>query len=333
MKKFKVVIVDSDISHKRYEDEVLGKINAEVAKFECRNEDEIMNATRNAHAILVNVAPITKRVIDYLENCRVIVVYGIGYDNIDLQAATDQSIYVCNVPDFLTFEVADHTMSLILSLIRKLPWIAGATKAGHWYDSLSKFEPVHALEELTIGIVGFGRIGRQVGERSKAFHLKLIVYDPNVPSSVIEHFRARKVELETLLKESDIITLHVPLTEETWHLIGSQELRSMKKSAILINTSRGGIIDQNCLGEALRNKWISAAGLDVLEKEPPKLDDPILALDNVIITPHMGFYSENSISNLHKKAAEEVAGVLLDKNPQHLVNKDIVLHRNRSSSF
>jgi D-3-phosphoglycerate dehydrogenase len=329
MTKFKVVIVDSDLPHKRYEDETLGKINAEVENFECRSEDEVIRVTRNADAILVNVAPITKKVIEHLEKCKIIVVYGIGYDNIDLEAATQRGIYVCNVPDFMTFEVADHTLSLILSLIRKIPWIVKMTKAGHWYDSLISFKNIYGLDGLTAGIIGFGRVGRQVAERLKAFHLKILVYDPYISSSVIEQLGARKVELKALLEEADIITIHVPLVKETWHLIGLRELRSMKNSTVLVNTSRGAIIDQKYLSQALENKWISAAGLDVLEKEPPEPNDPILGLDNVIITPHMGFYSENSMTALHKKAAEEVARVLLGEKPQNLINKNVTSHKNK----
>jgi D-3-phosphoglycerate dehydrogenase len=328
MKKFRVVIVDSDIPHKKYEDEILGKINAEVVKFDCKSEDEVISVAKNGDAILVNVAPITKRVISHLENCKIIVVYGIGYDNVDLFAASERGIYVCNVPDFMTFEVADHTLSLILSLVRKIPWIGQMTKSGHWYDSLVQFESIYRLDGLTAGIIGFGRIGRQVAERLSAFHVKLLVYDPYVSSDIVQQFGASKVELKTLLKNSDIVTIHVPLTKETWHLIGLSELRLMKRSAILINTSRGAVIDQKYLVEALKNKWISAAGLDVLEEEPPKRDDPILGLDNVIITPHMAFYSVDSVADLHKKAAKEVVRVLQGKKPMHLVNRDVLLKKN-----
>lgn len=321
MKKFKVVITDSDFPTDEVEREILSKIGAEVNLFQCKNEEEVINVARDADGLLNTYVPITRKIISNLKKMRVIVRYGIGYDNVDLDAATERGIYVCNVPDYLTSEVTDHTMALILALTRRISEIFPSTRAGKW--NWTEFRPIFNLEAKIAGVIGFGRIGRQVAERLKAFKLKILVYSRHVPPATMQRMGVELVDLHTLLKRSDIVTIHRSLTKDSWHMIGEKELKLMRKSAILINTSRGTIIDQKALYKALKNRWIQAAALDVLEKEPPDPDDPLLKLNNVIITPHIAWYSEESGIALRRLAAEEVARILKNEKPKNLVNPKV----------
>ena len=321
MGKFKVVITDSDYGSHEIEEEVLSSIGADLVKFQCKTEDDIIRCCSDADGLLNQYAPITRRVIENLQRARIIVRYGVGVDNIDVNAATERGIFVANVIYDIT-DVADHTLSLILSLSRKIIWADRNVKENRW--DWKSVQPISRLKDKTVGIIGFGRIGRKVAQRLKGFEVKILSYDPYVPEEIFREYGVEKVDFETLIKESDIITVHTPLTDETRHMIGEKELRSMKREAILINVSRGGIIDEKALYKALKERWISGAGLDVLEVEPPSKDNPLLRLDNVIITPHMAWYSNKSLDEIRRKAAEEVARALSGKIPTNLVNRDVL---------
>jgi len=251
----------------------------------------------------------------------VIVRYGVGVDNVDLEAATEKGIFVANVMYDVT-DVADHAVSLVLSLIRKIPLANRNVRKGLW--DWKTVQPISRLRGKTVGIIGFGRIGRKVAQRLKGFEVKLIAYDPYVPENVFAEYNVERVNFETLIKEADIIMVHASLTSETRHLIGEDELKSMKRSAILVNTSRGSIIDEKALYKALKEGWISGAGLDVLEKEPPERNNPLLKLNNVIITPHMAWYSIESLDEIRRIAAEEVVRALSGQIPTSLVNRDVL---------
>jgi len=323
--RFLVVIADSPFKTAEKEEAILGKIGASVQRFKCSNESQVMSATKNAHIVLCDASPITRNVVMNLQQAVGIVEYGIGYDNIDVNAATEKGIVVCNVPDFMISEVADHTVALILALARKLHQIIPSTRSGEW--AWSRFRPIESLDSMTAGIIGFGNIGRQVAARLSAFGMKIVTYDPYIPAENVQRLGATPATLEQLLTSSDIVTIHVPLTSETRHLIGKKELAMMKKSAILVNTSRGRIIDQEALLSSLRDKQIGAAGLDVLATEPPDPSDPLLMLDNVIITPHMGWYSEQSSSRLQEHAALEAERILTGQTPRHPVNPQVLAQR------
>jgi D-3-phosphoglycerate dehydrogenase len=327
-KRFVVAITDTPFESGDKEQAILSRIGASVRKFNCSNEMDVTEAARDAHVILCDASPITRNVITALSHLVGVVEYGIGYDNIDVNAATEHRVVVCNLPDFMTSEVADHAVALILTLARKLHRIGPSTRAGEW--NWRRFRPINTLEGKTVGIIGFGNIGRQVAERMRSFKTHVIAYDPYVPREVIEKGAATPTSLGDLLKSSDIITIHVPLTKETKQLIGEKEFGSMKDSVLLVNTSRGSVIDQEALIASIRMGKIGAAGLDVLTKEPPNRSDPILALDNVIITPHIGWYSEQSSSRLQEHAALEAERILTGKPPKHPINPQ-VLSKTRSS--
>ena len=321
LSKFKVVITDSDYEDHDIEEKFLSSIGADLIKFQCRTEDEVIKYCKDADGLLNQYAPITKRVIENLQKTKIIVRYGVGVDNIDVEAATKKGILVANVIYDVT-DVADHAVSLILSLIRKIPWADQKVKNNIW--NWKNMRPISRLKGKTVGIIGFGRIGRKVAQRLKGFEVEIIAYDPYVSMEVFNKYGVKRVDFENLISEADIITIHTPLTNETRHMIGEKEFKSMKRNAIIVNTSRGGVVDEKALYKALKEKWVAGAGLDVMEKEPPEKDNPILKLDNVIVTPHMAWYSENSFNEVRKIAAEEVARALTGQTPINLVNKNVL---------
>jgi D-3-phosphoglycerate dehydrogenase len=263
-----------------------------------------------------------------LEKALGIVEYGIGYDNIDVNAATEKGIIVCNVPDYMTSEVADHAVTLLLALSRRLHQILPVTRVGEW--NWKRFRPICSLDGMTAGIVGFGNIGRQVGERLRAFKMGLLAYDPYISSENIRRLGAKPATLQELLLNSDLVSIHVPLNNETRGLIGKRELALMKSSAILVNTSRGAVIDQEALITSLRTGHPSAVGLDVLASEPPNPGDPILGFQNVIITPHISWYSEQSARRLQERAALEAERILTGQVPKHPLNPQVLLRKNKN---
>jgi D-3-phosphoglycerate dehydrogenase len=328
--KYKVTITDADYESHEPEREVLSGLNVELVKFQCSTEDEVIRNCWDADALLNEYAPITRRVIESLKNARVIARYGIGVDNIDLRAATERGIFVANVT-YDVCDVADHTVALILSLARKIPWINQKVKEGRW--DWREVQPIERIEGKILGIIGFGRIGREVAARMKAFKTEIIAYDPYAPTETFEKRHVKKVDLETLLSTSDIITVHLPLSKETHHLINEKRLKVMKKTALLVNTSRGPVVDEAALYKALKEGWLTAAALDVLEKEPPEKDNPLLKLNNVLVTPHMAWYSTSSTTEIQTKAAQEVTRVLSGQPPRNLVNKDVLNRLNKTDQI
>jgi D-3-phosphoglycerate dehydrogenase len=319
--KFKVVITDSDYGSHEIEEEILFSVGADLVKFQCKTEDDVIRCCGDADGLLNQYAPITRRVIENLQRAKIIVRYGVGVDNIDVNAATERGIFVANVIYDIT-DVADHALSLILTLVRKIVWADRNVKENRW--DWKSVQPISRFKDKTVGIIGFGRIGRKVAQRLRGFEVKIVSYDPYVPEEIFREYGVEKVDFKTLIKESDIITVHTPLTDETRHMIGEKEFRSMKREAIMVNVSRGGIIDEKALYEALKEGWIAGAGLDVLEEEPPDKDNPLLRLDNVIITPHMAWYSNKSLDEIRRKAAEEVVRALSGQIPVNLVNRDML---------
>lgn len=260
-------------------------------------------------------------------DAKVITRYGIGVDNVDVQAATERGILVTNVV-YDTTDVADHTLSLILSLVRKIPWVSNAARKGEW--NWREFQPIMRLKGKTVGIIGFGRIGRKVAQRLRGFEVELCAYDPYVAADVFRDHKVKRVDLAALLRKSNIVTIHVALEERTRHMIGEQELKVMRRDALLVNVLRGRIVDERALYTALKENWIQGAGLDVLEKEPPVKNDPLLSLGNVIVTPHIAWYSTGTVSEIQEKAAEQVALALTGQVPPYLVNKEVLRKSERS---
>jgi D-3-phosphoglycerate dehydrogenase len=263
-------------------------------------------------------------VLDAAPRCLVIARYGVGVDNIPVARATELGILVANVPDFCVEEVSDHTLALLLASARRIVTFARSTRAGTW-DLLGLGRGLPRLRGQRLGIVGFGNIARTLIPKAQGLGLEVTVFTPRLPAGRDEATGVETTgDLSYLLALSDYVSLHVPATAETHGMIGEAELRAMKPTAYLINTSRGALIDEAALTRALNEGWIAGAALDVLVEEPAKPTHPLLALDNAIVTPHAGFYSEVAIAELATKAARNVAQVLSGEVPATLVNPAVV---------
>jgi len=314
-----VVITDCNHPSIEIERKMLSEINAELILSNCNTEEDIIKVAKDADGIINQRVSITRRVIKSLNKCKVIVRYGVGVDNIDIKVATECGIIVANVPDYCVDEVSSHAIGLILGCARGIILFNSKVKEKRWGFSLVK--PLFRTQGKTLGIFGLGRIGSAVAKKSIGFGLKIIACDPYV--SKVNN-RIKMVDFPQLLSESDFISINASLTDETWHAFGEDELRAMKKSTYLINTARGAIVDEKILYNALREGWIAGAGLDVLEKEPPDWNNPLLKLDNVIFTPHSAFYSEESYIELKTRTAKAVLSVLNGKLPETIINPQVL---------
>ncbi len=318
-KKLKIVITDCDHPSVEIEKKILSKIDSELILATCITEEDVIAVAADADGIINQYAPITRRVIESLKRCKVIARYGVGVDNIDVKAATKFGIIVANVPDYCVDEVSTHTMALILACARGITLLDRKIRDKKWDFTLAK--PLFRTQGKTLGLFGLGRIARMVAQKASGFGIKIIAYDPYV-SKVDGGIKL--VELSQLLTDSDFVSIHTPLTVETRHSFGENELKAMKKTAYLINTSRGPVINEKDLYIALKEKWIAGAALDVMEKEPPDWKDPLLKLENIIITPHISFYSEESYVELKTKVAESVRSVLKGELPRAMVNPQVI---------
>jgi D-3-phosphoglycerate dehydrogenase len=282
--------------------------------------DELINSIKDFDAIVVRSRTrITPEVIENASKLKIIARAGVGVDNVDVEAATEKGIMVVNAPESASVTVAELTIGLILSLARKISIADKSVKEGRWEKN--KFMGME-LAGKTLGIIGMGRIGTQVAIRCKAFAMNILVYDPYLPPNTASKMNVNVVDLESLLKNADIITIHVPLTSKTRHLISKDELNLMKENAFIINCARGGIINENDLYNALSEGKIGGAALDVFEKEPPK-DSPLLELDNLVATPHIGASTEDAQRGAALIVAKEIKRFFKGEIPQNVINKPV----------
>jgi len=314
----KVVIADYYYESIHQEQAVMAELGAELKDYHCTTEDEVIAVAEGCDALICQFAPITRRVIETLTNCKVIVRYAIGVDNIDLKAAEEHGIYVCNVPDYSIDEVSNQAIALLLDCAKKLTYLANQVKQGNC--SYTVIKPLFRMEGKTLGLVGFGRIPRLVAKKMAGFGLDIITYDPMVNEQAAKELGVTPVSLDELLERSDYISVHCPLMESTHHMFNKETFQKMKNTAIFVNTARGGVVKEEDLIWALENGEISMAGLDVTETEPIPMDHPLLKLDNAVVTPHAAWYSEEAVKSLQLKVAEEVARVLRGEDPKNPVN-------------
>jgi D-3-phosphoglycerate dehydrogenase len=280
--------------------------------------DDIVNTAREAVAILAGSPPkFDREVLSRLPSLKVIARYGVGVDKIDVSAATDLGIMVTNLPDVFSEEVATHTLALILATMRKIVQSHQLAVSGRW--EVAPLKPFFSTENQVLGIVGLGNIGQAVARKAQSFGFEMLVYDPYLSPEVLAQFDIIQVDLQELLVRSDIIALTAPHTDETHHMINTAALKKMKPSALLVNTSRGSLIDEAALEEALENGWIAGAGLDVMENEPVKADRTILKSDKLTVTPHTAWYTEQAMERMRRQACQEVARVLRGERPKNLV--------------
>ncbi|MBI4344570.1 MAG: phosphoglycerate dehydrogenase [Euryarchaeota archaeon] len=300
--------------------ELLKKVG-EVEVAQGLQKEQLLEKVKEIDALLVrSETKVTKEVIAAAKNLKVIGRAGVGVDNIDLEAATARGIVVVNSPEASSITVAEHTLGLMLSLARKVPSANASLKGGKWEKK--KFMGIE-LRSKTLGVVGMGRIGSQVVKRAKAFEMDVLAYDPYLSEKQARALGAKVTDLETVLREADFISLHVPLTDKTRGLIGKETLEKMKKTAYVINCARGGIVDEKALFEALSSGRIAGAALDVFEKEPP-LESPLLKLENIILTPHLGASTVEAQLHASVIACEEVANVLQNRAAKNVVNMPVL---------
>jgi D-3-phosphoglycerate dehydrogenase / 2-oxoglutarate reductase len=322
----KVVIADYDFGDVDIERGIVEKAGFELVGAQCKTEDEVIEVAGDAAAVVAQYATISSRVIAELPGCRVIARYGTGVDIVDVEAATEHDILVTNVPnDWCENEVADHAMALLLTVARKVNVYDRATRNGVW--QWQSGAPIHRLRGSVLGLLSFGAIARAIAARAAGFGMRITAHDPFMPAEEIAAANAESVSFDELVTESDCLVIQAPLTPQTHHLFDEAQLRRMKPRAILINTARGPIVEDRALHRALSERWIAGAGLDDIEEEPAKVrdwrpDNPLFGLDNVVITPHAAYYSEESLGTLRNFVAEEVVRVLTGEPPLSPVNAD-----------
>jgi len=326
---FQVAVADSVFPNLDPAREVLSRVGATLDLAAEPTPEAILRLGRDADAILVTYAKITGDMIRQLTRCRVISRFGIGVDNVDIPEATKKGIVVTKVPDYCIDEVSDHTMALLLASVRKIPFINGQVHGGTW--KMPNVVPIHRLRGSVLGLVGFGRIPQLVAPKAKAFGMKVVAYDPYIPGDVFARAGVESVDFPTLLRTSDYVSIHSPLVPETRSLFNADAFRQMKRTAYLVNTARGPIVDEAALAAALDASQIAGAALDVMAQEPPAADSPLFGRDNVILTPHTSFYSEESLVELQTKAAQEVVAVLTGQAPRNAVNPEVLQGASRGA--
>ncbi|MEH7237580.1 C-terminal binding protein [Bacillus sp. JJ1562] len=307
---FKVLLTDYEFENLQYEEEIFQKsgLDIEFIKEQCKTEEEVIEKANDVDAILNQYAPVTRRVIETLQHTRVISRYGVGVNTIDLDAAKEKGITVTNVPDYGMEEVSNHALALLLSWARKVTLLNNDVKKGNWDFKLCV--PIHRFNEQIVGVLGFGRIPRRFIEKVKPLGFKIAAYDPFVSAEDMSALGVEKMDLDDIIRQADYLSVHVPLIADTYHLINKERLLQMKSNAVIINTARGPIIDERALADALEKGIIAGAALDVTEEEPIRGDSPLLKMDNVIITPHSAWYSEEAMIELRQKAANNIVHVL-----------------------
>ncbi len=320
--KFHVVLTDYEWPDLSIEHAVFSPLGINFTAARCRDEDEVLRVAENADAIITEYAPLSRKVIRSLQRCKIISMNAAGFDNVNLEAATDEGILLVNCPDYCFEEVADHTMAMILSCARGIFQYDRRVRNTIWdYKSAG---PRERIRNSVLGLIGFGRVAQAVAARAKSFGMRVVASDPFIPDAIIEGQGVQSATRQETLAAADYLSIHVPLTKETRELIGADELSRMKGSAFLINVSRGPVIDEKALYEALKTGIIRGAALDVLEKEPPDFDNPLVSLDNVLVTPHAAFYSEDAMFEVRARSAQEIIKVFKGELPAHIVNKEVL---------
>lgn len=321
----KVLVTDYAWPTLNVEREILAEVQAELVVAERGDEEELVSLAVDVDAILTNWRRVPPSALDGSPGCVVVSRYGVGLDNIPVAHATELGIIVTNVPDFCLEEVSDHAMALLLACARRVVTFSQATKTGVWDLSAGKGLP--RLRGQTLGLIGFGNTARALVPKARGFGMRVLAYTPRITPSTKAGVELTN-NLDRVLAEADYVSLHAPATAETAGLVAERELGLMKPTAYLINTSRGALVDEEALLQALTQGWIAGAALDVLRQEPPAADHPLLRLDNAIVTPHAAFYSEAAIAELQAKAARNVADVLRATIPTTVVNPEVLARPN-----
>jgi D-3-phosphoglycerate dehydrogenase len=331
MKKisFKVVLPLAPAGESAKYPQKFTELGVEFAARACASDDDFISLARDADAIITvgSIRPVHRKISEALEKCRLICNTQIGYDSIDVAAAAERGILVTNVPDYCTEEVSDHTMALILACARRIVQLNDAARRGQWglsaegIETQTKIWPkIPRLKGMTVGLFGFGKVSRTLAPKLKGFQFRIIACDPYARPEIARQYEVELVDWSTLLRESDYISIHAALTPETKKIFNADAFRRMKPTTSLINTARGGFIDEDTLYQALKDGKIGMAALDVMDPEPPNPKNPLFSLDNVIITAHSAFFSPAAEAERWHRPVEEVARVMRGEWPKSLVN-------------
>ena len=320
MKKFRIVLTDYMYETLQPFYDVYDKEpDVEFVPMQLTSKKDIMRETEFADAVIVHFQQLDSDIIGNLKNCKIIARSAVGVDNIDLEAASRAKIPVANVPDYCIEEVSNHAILLLLACAKRLNILERTVKEGKWDYSVTK--PVHAIRGRTLGLLGAGNIACCVAKKAQAFGMKVIASDPGLRQEQLEGRGITLVSQNEMLAQSDFVSIHAPLNRHTQRLVNADFLSRMKRGAILINTARGGLVDESALYDAIKNGQLGGAGLDVLTQESISLDDPLLTLENVILTPHAAWYTEEAMYTLLTSAAAEVIRGLHGQTPKHQVNR------------
>jgi D-3-phosphoglycerate dehydrogenase len=304
--------------------EALAPIGAEIVEIPAGTEEEFIRAARDADALYAKARRITKRMIDGLERCRVISLGMVGVDSVDVGAATARGIPVTNVPDTFIEEVADHALMLILATYRRLTLMDRYVREGRWAEGRPHLSQFPRLYGQTLGLISFGHVARAVAARARPFGLRILAYDPYIDETVMTQLDVEPVGLMDLLRRSDIVSMHAPSTASAYHLLTEEHFRSMKREALFVNTGRGPTVDEAARVTALEEGWIAGAGLDVFEQEPAMTTNPLLRMENVILTPHVASASARMDPERRRRVGREMALVLEGRWPMSCVNPTVL---------
>ena len=315
----KVVVLCGDLNSYQYEIDALKQFpDVELIFSSAVSEEDVIADIKDAEVVLFTATKLNERIINSLEKCKLIIRYGIGYDNVDIDAAAKRGIFVCNAPNYGVVDVAEHALSLILATAKMTVKMNDRVKEGLWGPGMP---PFLRLAGKTIGFVGFGNIGKALCKMTNGISMKPIVYDPFVSGEAVAQYGAEKMELDELLAKADFVSLHLPLNEKTRHLFGKNLFTKMKKTAILINTSRGSIINEKELIEALEEKLISGVGLDVFEEETHPVDARLINAKNAVLTPHVAWNTDVALVAIHEEVGDNLVRYLKGERPHSIVNK------------
>ena len=335
VESIKVVVTDYIEPDLNWEAERLRSagVRFEARQLKFAGEGELLNATRDADIVIVNMAPITARLVSQWERCSLVIRHGIGYDNVDVPALSRQRISFANIPDYCVEEVAEQAIALLFAWARKIPLsrtvLERSSQQGKW--DFHAVEPIYRMKGRTLGIIGVGRIGTRVFEKLRSFGFDFLLCDPYLSSSRSAMLGSSLVSQDEVFRNSDFITLHTPLNAETRHLVNERTLALMKPTAVIINTARAGLIDEQALCGALKEQRIAGAAIDVFDPEPPRPDNPLFGLEQVILTPHLSWYSVEAGLEIRRKIIDEVQRFNDGLPPLHWINEKEMEWKNVNS--
>lgn len=323
-KNFKIVFVDKILPISDYEKEIIEEFGCTVQQCDAITPKQIIEVAKDADAIMTVGGKFTRETIEGLTKCKVIARYGVGVDNVDLDAATEKGIVVTYVPIYCQEEVAALAVTLMLACERRVLIADKTVKNGNWANTVSKVKGARSIKDKVVGLLGFGAIARKVVPLIKPFGVRVIAYDPYINLEFCRELEVESVTFDEIVETADYISLHVPLLPSTIHMLGEEEFKKMKNTTIVVNTGRGALIDQNALVKAVKEGEIAAAGLDVLEFEPPDPEDEIFKMDSIITTGHIGAATEEALIRLRQNAAQSVVDVLSGRMPEAVANEKVL---------